>query len=56
MLPGVEVLVIAADHDPAGLEAAEACAERWTRAGREVVLWVPDAKGEDWNDVARRVA
>ena len=56
VLPGVEVLVIAADHDPAGLEAAEACAERWTRAGREVVLWVPDAKGEDWNDVARRVA
>ncbi len=56
VLPGVEVLVIAADHDPPGTAAAEACAARWVDAGREVVLWVPDTAGQDFNDVAREVA
>lgn len=38
VLPGVEVLVIAQDRDPAGEKAAAACAARWAAAGREVLV------------------
>ena len=50
VLPGIETLIIAADHDPAGLRAAEACADRWAAAGRDVRVIVPEAAGADWND------
>ena len=36
VLDGVESLLVVADHDDAGLRAAEQCAERWYRARREV--------------------
>jgi hypothetical protein len=53
VLPGIEALTIGADNDPAGREAAEACALRWHDAGREVrIVMAPDV-GADLNDVAR---
>lgn len=36
VLAGVEVLVIGADKDPAGLDAAKTCAARWVAAGAKV--------------------
>jgi putative DNA primase/helicase len=56
VLAGVESLTIAADHDPTGMNAAEACASRWTEAGREVRLVLPDLPGADLNDIARETA
>lgn len=50
VLPGIETLVIGADHDPAGLNAAHACAERWGAAGVDVRVIVPEAEHSDWND------
>jgi hypothetical protein len=53
VLAGIECLWIAVDHDPAGLKAAEACAERWRQANREVYLVKPNAIGTDLNDIAQ---
>ena len=49
-LSGVECLTIAADHDHAGLSAAQACAERWQAAGKEVFVRWPDGLGRDFAD------
>jgi hypothetical protein len=35
---GVETLTVFADNDDAGTEAADACAERWTAAERQVFV------------------
>lgn len=51
VLPGVEVLWIAVDHDPAGVQASEACAGRWTDTGVETFLAKPQAERADLNDV-----
>jgi phage/plasmid primase-like uncharacterized protein len=56
VLPGIESLVIAADNDPAGIKAAHECAERWTRAGREVFLVKPERERADLNDLAKEAA
>jgi putative DNA primase/helicase len=48
-------LNIFADHDAAGLEAARACAARWTEAGEEALIHLPP-EGEDWADAAERLA
>jgi len=56
VLPGIESLVIAADNDPAGIRAAEACARRWTLAGREVCIVMAEAHKADINDVLRAAA
>jgi len=37
-LPGIESLVIGADNDPAGMDAAHACARRWAADGAEVYM------------------
>lgn len=50
-LLGIETLVIAADHDDAGIASASQCADRWTRAGVDVRLIAPTARHTDWNDV-----
>jgi phage/plasmid primase-like uncharacterized protein len=50
VLPGVEALTIAADHDPAGIKAARACAERWRAAGREARIAMAGTTGHDLND------
>lgn len=50
---GIDALTIAADHDQAGIAAADACAARWASAGREVSMVLPDRHKSDLNDVAR---
>lgn len=50
VLPAIENLLIAVDRDAAGLKAAEACAQRWADAGREVGLVEPSVDGADLND------
>jgi DNA polymerase I-like protein with 3'-5' exonuclease and polymerase domains len=52
LIAGVERLIILVDHDlnGAGQVAALRCAERWTRAGRQVVKLMPDKPG-DFNDL-----
>lgn len=51
VLPGIESLLIAADHDDAGIKAARACADRWAEAGREVRIAMPPAAKTDINDL-----
>jgi putative DNA primase/helicase len=53
LLPGVDSLTIAADHDEAGLSAAETCAQRWVAAGREAWVIASPTHGGDLNDLAR---
>lgn len=48
---GVDELVIAQDNDPAGEQAASACAARWIQAGRTVRIVKPTC-GNDLNDEA----
>jgi DNA polymerase len=48
---GVERLIILVDNDEAGRLAADACAARWTGAGRTVVELTPEPKGADFNDL-----
>ncbi len=47
----VRRVVIAADHDKPGIEAAEAAARRWKAEGRAVRIILPDNPGEDFADV-----
>jgi hypothetical protein len=54
VLAGIEALWLAVDHDPAGLGASRACAERWQAAGAEALLVTPHAECSDLNDVLRR--
>ncbi len=53
VLDGIESLLIVADHDEAGLKAAEQCADRWYRARREVRIAKSPIPGQDANDYAR---
>ncbi|MFO1127725.1 MAG: toprim domain-containing protein [Rhodospirillales bacterium] len=55
VLAGTEAVTVAVDHDPAGIAAFEALAERWTEAGREVRRIMSPTPGEDLNDWAARV-
>jgi putative DNA primase/helicase len=56
VLGGIECLTVVADHDPAGLAAAEGCARRWLAAGVQVRLWTAPTRGADLNDFARAAA
>ena len=51
VLAGVQSLLIGADHDDAGLRAAEACARRWHAAGRPVRIALAPESGADLNDL-----
>jgi hypothetical protein len=58
VLSGVEALTILVDHDEAdrngrraGPDAATACSQRWTDAGREVLRVVPRRPGADMADL-----
>jgi putative DNA primase/helicase len=53
--PEVKEVVIAADHDKAGIESAHALARKLLREGRRVKLAVPPDEGDDWLDVLVRV-
>lgn len=50
VLLGIQTLVIGADHDPAGLRAANTCADMWTAAGVDVRVIAPESESRDWND------
>ena len=50
----VESVIIAADHDAPGIEAANAAARRWQAEGRAVRIALPDRLGEDFADVLMR--
>jgi putative DNA primase/helicase len=58
VLPGIDCLSIFADNDASGTggNAANLCAEGWTAAGRECVIWAPPTVGADFNDLVGRVA
>lgn len=56
VLPGIESLTVAVDHDGAGLRAWRALAKRWLAAGLEVRRWLPEDIGDDLNDHAVKVA
>jgi putative DNA primase/helicase len=56
VLAGIEVLTIAADHDEAGLAAANSCATRWAEAGCDVRMVIPPRERTDLNDYAREAA
>ena len=49
--PGLHRLVIFADHDPAGAEAADKLRQRARAAGLTVNVMTPTAPGADWCDV-----
>ncbi len=49
--PEVRRVVIAADHDKPGRQAAKEAATRWKAEGRTVRVALPDRPGEDFADV-----
>ena len=49
-------IMIAADNDRPGLDAAEKAASQWTRQGRNVRIMIPPNPGEDFNDMLKGVA
>jgi putative DNA primase/helicase len=51
---GVREVIIAADHDRPGGDAARAAAARWQAEGRRVRIATPNQPGDDFNDVLRR--
>ncbi len=51
----VREVVVCADHDPAGLEAANKLARRLVAEGRKVRLATPPREGADWLDVLLEV-
>jgi hypothetical protein len=55
VLPGVEALTVAVDHDVAGMKAFKTVAQRWHAAGREVRKVLVPSPGADLNDWARGV-
>jgi len=52
--PEVRRVVIAADNDPAGRDAAHATFFRWCAEGRQVEVALPDQDGCDFNDLLLR--
>ena len=55
-LPLAGEIILAADHDDAGLRAANTAAEKWARQGRTVRIAVPPQPGTDFNDMATEEA
>jgi len=51
LLDGIEALTLFADHDAAGLNAAQACARRWREAGRQALIATPTEEGFDFADL-----
>ncbi|WP_288934773.1 toprim domain-containing protein [uncultured Sphingomonas sp.] len=54
--PIVSIVVIAADNDAAGEQAARRAAERFASKGRQVRIMRPDPAYKDWNDQLRGIA
>jgi len=55
-LPLAAQVTVFADHDRAGIDAAERAALRWHHQGRSVRLALPPTPGRDFNDLLRGVA
>jgi hypothetical protein len=55
VLGGISSLIVFADHDPAGLDAARKVARRWHDAGREVRVTRPKILGTDVNDAINNI-
>jgi len=53
--PEVKEVVVAADHDPAGIDAAKSLARKLLQEGRRVRMAVPPEEGEDWLDTLTRL-
>ncbi len=53
VLDGISSITVFADHDRAGIDAANTVGERWHTAGREVVLSMPADPGRDFADYAK---
>jgi putative DNA primase/helicase len=51
VLDSIDELVIAVDHDQAGIAAANACSLRWNEAGKTVSRILPPVPGQDLNDM-----
>lgn len=49
-------LIVWADNDPAGLDAADYLVARWSAQGHRTQVKVPPDRGDDWNDVAMAAA
>jgi DNA polymerase len=56
VLPNVKRLIVLVDHDDPGCAAADACIDRWTRAGRTVIRLTPNRAGADFNDLVMEQA
>jgi hypothetical protein len=54
--PEVSLMVICADHDPAGLDAARALARRLLKEQRRVKVLIPSRPGADWADDLQEMA
>ncbi len=52
----VRRVIIAADHDLAGLRAARKIRDRLSQSGVETSMLIPTARGDDWNDVLQKRA
>jgi putative DNA primase/helicase len=52
--PIAQTVLICADHDRAGIEAAHALANRLLREGRQVKILLPPTPGTDWCDALRQ--
>lgn len=55
VLGGIEELVVYADHDQVGTEAAREVVNRWRNAGRSAIARRPRTPGEDAADVIARM-
>ena len=56
VLAGIESITIFADHDNAGIAAANRLAEQWVTAGRDARIAKSPTRNSDWNDHIREVA
>lgn len=54
--PEIRTVTIAIDHDPPGLEAAQALCRRLEAEGRTVTMIRPNREGADFNDILREAA
>jgi hypothetical protein len=55
-LPNIDELVIAVDHDPAGIRDADTCARRATYHGTKVTMVQPTQFKTDLNDLVKGAA
>ncbi len=53
LLDGIESLMIAADHDQAGIDAADRCAMRWVESGASASIVMSGMHQTDLNNLAR---